>query len=114
MVEWLQLRDRLATVVVQDGSARRLSKARTTVSFAPWGAAPEVTLLLDRRPAEVTATGSAEVQIELGARAAERFARGELVLATALLEGEARATGPIRRYLAVDPVLRNLLREAAA
>ena len=89
----------------------RLSIAGTSVSFHVSDEHTEsVTLLLDRMP-PVIADGSepAEVTIELNADQAERFSRGSVSLPPLLLADQATYSGPVRKYLMVDAVLRALL-----
>lgn len=45
---------------------------------------------------------------------AEAFASGSLRLAVALVAGAADCSGPVRQYLAIDPVLRSILAAHAA
>jgi hypothetical protein len=89
----------------------RLAAAGTSVSFRI-DEAPEhsVTILLDRSP-PVLADGQEPAEITLGLTAAQavRLARGVLLLPNALLAGEVAYSGPARKYLTVDPVLRSLL-----
>lgn len=99
--------------VLASGDARliRLSAAETSVSFQTIDDPDaSVTILLDRHP-PVLADGHepAEITIELTAAQATRLARGALLLPNALIAGDVRYTGPVRKYLAVDPVLRSLL-----
>ena len=68
------------------------------------------TLLLDRDPPELSDDGHAEITLELDSEQLEAFARGRLVVANCLMLGTAGYEGPIRKYLAVDPILRHLLR----
>ncbi len=69
-----------------------------------------VTVLLDRTPPTVVrGIEPAEIAIELSLDAAVRFARGQLSLPTELMSGRIAYRGPVRKYLAVDPVLRSLL-----
>src|SRR4051812_12898342 len=110
---WRQFDERLRDLLAEDSArVHRLAKAGTSGSFSCNGDA--VTLLLDRHPPAVAGRADARVRVSLSPAAADRFTRGDLVLSTALLEGEAQATGPVRRYLAVDPVLRGLLRRRPA
>jgi hypothetical protein len=90
---------------------RRLGSAGTSVAFQLTGAQRgSVTVLLDRHPPCVTdGSEPAEILIELTTDQAEAFARGSLLLPTAILEGEIRFRGPVRKYLAVDPIIRALL-----
>jgi hypothetical protein len=87
----------------------RLGGAGTSVTFHVAGG-ESVTLLLDRRPPVVAPAGEpAESTVHLDAEQARQFARGELVLPNCLLSGTVDARGPIRKYLALDPVMRALL-----
>jgi hypothetical protein len=99
--------------VLASGDARlvRLSAAETSVSFRTRNAPDaSVTILLDRHPPVLTdGDEPAEITIELTAAQARRLARGALLLPNALIGGEVAYTGPVRKYLAVDPVLRSLL-----
>ena len=89
----------------------RLSGADTSVTFLNVDdVSSSVTVLLDRRP-PVVASGEepAEITIELTAEQAAAFARGAFSLPNALVTGVTNHRGPVRKYLAVDPVLRGLL-----
>lgn len=104
--------------VAGDGAAQlRVSRAGTTARFlVEDDGAESVTLLLDRRP-PATCHGpgvDAEITVRLSGEQAGAMARGELVLATAILTGDVRVSGPVRKYLAVEPILRASLRAAAA
>lgn len=91
-------------------SVQRMGEAGTSVTFVVADhPEPPVTLLLDRVPPQVSDQSDAEITIELDLEDAGRFLAGTLVLSNALIEGRARARGPIRKYLAVDPILRGLL-----
>jgi hypothetical protein len=106
------LRTRLARALATgDARLNRLGTADTSVSFQNLDA-PEasVTLLLDRQPPDLAgAEEPAEITIALTSQQAARLARGTLSLPSALLGGEIPYRGPVRKYLAVDPVLRGLL-----
>jgi hypothetical protein len=94
-----------------DPRLSRLGAAGTSVTFHNLDA-PEasVTILLDRQPPDVTGEEEpAEITIDLTADQSARFARGAFSLPSALLSGDAYYRGPVRKYLAVDPVLRSLL-----
>ncbi len=98
--------------MLQGGSqVERLGSAGTSVTFLVADAPKRsVTLLLDRSPPEVTDGGSpAEITIELDKKQAEGFARGELALPTRIASGEIPYTGPVRKYLSLDPIVRSLL-----
>jgi hypothetical protein len=89
----------------------RLAAAETSVTFLNRGAPEEsVTVLLDRQPPIVAGPDEpAEITIELSSDQAARFARGALSLPNVLMSGNTAHHGPVRKYLAVDPVLRGLL-----
>jgi ABC-type transporter Mla maintaining outer membrane lipid asymmetry ATPase subunit MlaF len=92
----------------------RLAHAATSVTFRIAGA-PErsFTLLLDRRPCAVIDAEPAEIEIELAPDQAERAAVGGLSLTSAVISGLVRYSGPVRRYLEVEPILRSVLAEQA-
>jgi hypothetical protein len=113
----LSLRARLERVVATgDPRLDRLAAAGTSVTFRiPEAPARSVTLLLDRRPPVVMgADEPAEITLELTREQAYRFERGRFALPPAALTGATPYSGPIRKYLAVDPVLRGLLAELEA
>lgn len=107
-----ELRACLERVLSGSGRAiHRLASAGTSVTFRIAGA-ESVTIFLDRRPVAVAeGTEPAEIVIELTPEQADQFVRGALSLPTAILEGEIRCRGPVRKYLAVDPIIRALLSE---
>jgi hypothetical protein len=111
------LRERLGEVFAGgDPRLRRLSAAGTSVNFqiadAPQSS---VTVLLDRQPPSLAGGDEpAEITIELTARQGVLFASGLLPVPSALLGGELPYRGPVRKYLAVHPVLRGLLAEVDA
>ena len=90
-------------------SVDRLVYAQTSVTFELEGE-PDVTLLLDRSPVEL-ATGDVrgEVVVSLDRTQAAAFGRGQLPMTEAIVTGRVAASGPVRRYLEVDPILRSLL-----
>ena len=106
------LRARLERALASgDTRLSRLGAAETSVTFRNLDD-PEasVTVLLDRQPPLVAGPDEpAEITIELTAAQAARFARGAFSLPNALVTGQAGHRGPVRKYLAVDPVLRGLL-----
>lgn len=106
-----RLRARLEEVLrLEDPAVLRLGSAGTSIAFVVTDGEPErVTLLLDREPPEISDVESAEITVEMTARRAREFSTGRLVLSTCLIAGEAQYTGPARKYLAVDPILRGLL-----
>jgi phospholipid/cholesterol/gamma-HCH transport system ATP-binding protein len=105
---------REALVAVLDSglhSVDRLIHADTSVKFRLGDAGQsDLTLLLDRYPVEV-ADGSepAEVEITLDKDQTERFVRGRLPLTAAIVTGKVETSGPVRKYLEVDPIIRALL-----
>ncbi|WP_354698937.1 ABC transporter ATP-binding protein [Paraconexibacter sp. AEG42_29] len=103
------LRSALESVLSQRLRAvRRLRHAMTSVCFVTPTEA--VTVLLDRSPPVVAADDEpAEVEIELTAAQAQAFAAGALPLTAAIVGGQVRHRGPVRKYLEVDPILRALL-----
>lgn len=113
--EYADFRERLAQLLEHDELLkRRLPKAHTTVTFLVTDAQEEsFELLLDRRPPEVgDATNDAEATVRLSHDQLIRFAAGRFLIANALLDGELTWSGPIRKYLAVDAILRGGLRRA--
>jgi phospholipid/cholesterol/gamma-HCH transport system ATP-binding protein len=89
---------------------RRLSYARTSVSFRVTGATSPSTLLLDRRPPELGGPGEpAEIEIELTPEQALNLADGRLPMPAAILRGTVRYRGPVRKYLEIDPMVQWLL-----
>jgi phospholipid/cholesterol/gamma-HCH transport system ATP-binding protein len=91
----------------------RLRYARTTVRFSVRGGQDAVTLLLDRDPPALAGDSApAEVTIELEPELVDPFLVGRLSLHRALLSGGARASGPVSRYLEIDPMLRRRLAHA--
>ena len=93
-------------------AVHRLGSAATSVTFHIEGHG-RVTLLLDRRPPMLTDDEPGEITIELDVDQARRFSAGELVLSNHLLQGTVIAWGPVRKYLAVDPIVRALLTRSA-
>lgn len=92
----------------RDRRVGRLRHALTSVCFAT--EAEAVTVLLDRSPPVVAAGEEpAEITINLSAEQAARFVAGALPLPAAVITGAVTHTGPIRRYLEVDPILQTLL-----
>ena len=89
--------------------AERLGYAGTSVALRVAGDGHAVTLVLDGAPCSVVDDRRAEVEIELRPGAAASFLRGALPMAAAVISGDATATGPVRSYLQVDPILRGLL-----
>ena len=112
----MPLREALERALALGGRpVQRLGSAGTSVNFVVASGDSAVTLLLDRRPPEVTDGGQpAEVTIELTSEQALEFAAGNLMLPNKILAGEVAYRGPVRKYLTFDPVLRALLARANA
>lgn len=92
----------------------RLGDAETSVTFSVSGSGePLATLLLDRHDPRLDfGHRASEILIEMDADMAAAYVRGELVLAISLLRGQARARGPVRKYLAIEPIIRRRLGRA--
>jgi len=90
---------------------QRLGTAGTSVTFEIADAPKaSVTLLLDRQPPAVADGKSpAEITIEMDSELAASFAKGELSLPSLILSGDVSYSGPVRKYLSFDPILRSLL-----
>jgi hypothetical protein len=111
------LTDRLKRVLASgDPRLERLSSAGTSVSFQITGAPhASVTMLLDRRPpALARGHEPAEITLELTREQEAALARGRLSAPTALLGGKIPYRGPVRKYLAIHPVLSGLLADLDA
>jgi phospholipid/cholesterol/gamma-HCH transport system ATP-binding protein len=109
------LREALAAALEGDELlVSRLARARVSVRFTVGEGGDGLTLLLDRFPPVVLASGEpAEVEVSLAVEQAWLMAQGRLPLPAALVGGAVQAHGPVRRYLEVDPILRRLLVDAA-
>ena len=111
-VQAVGLRESLEQALSLGGDqVRRLGSAGTSVTFDV-ADMPDasVTVLLDRQPPEVAnGVEPAEITIEMSAELATSFARGELALPTRIQSGEVPYSGPVRKYLSLDPILRSLL-----
>ena len=106
------LRAALTGVFAEDAAeVARLAYAGTRVALRVGGEDRTVVMLLDRVPCEVVFDAPADVELVLTPADARRFMSGELPMTAAVLSGSVRATGPVRRYLEVDPILRHLLRQ---
>jgi phospholipid/cholesterol/gamma-HCH transport system ATP-binding protein len=107
----MSVRGALEDVFAADGAAlRRLSYADTSVQFVELDDDCATTLLLDRRPpALLDEPEPAEVTIELTRDQALQFAHGVLPMPAAVIRGEVSYSGPVRRYLEVDVILREML-----
>ncbi len=115
-----ELRDALSEVVATDRAAiGRLRYARTSVRFSVLcerSGTAGVLLRLDRERPEVAAAGSdgpAEIQIGLTPEQARHFVAGGLHLPTALERDAVQTSGPLRKYLEIDPILRGALADRA-
>ena len=94
--------------------AERLAFADTTICLTA-GDGSAVTMLLSPECVEVLLGDTpAEIRAELSSESLARFADGELLLPLALAAGEGRHHGPVRRLLAVSPILRTLVAAGAA
>jgi phospholipid/cholesterol/gamma-HCH transport system ATP-binding protein len=91
--------------------SRRLALADTTVEVI-LADEPDlsVTLLLDRTPIEVRRGGGddAEVTLQIASFDLAHLVSGEFKLAMAIARGRVRASGPVRKFLSVVPILRSL------
>lgn len=110
------LSQRLQQALAGDEHARgRLSSANTSVTiYSADRPGAGVTLLLDRRPPVVVGEDEpAEIVIELTGEQIDQFAAGELVVASAIMSGSVAYRGPVRKFMAVAPILRGLLSSPA-
>jgi phospholipid/cholesterol/gamma-HCH transport system ATP-binding protein len=92
--------------------SRRLSLADTTVELV-LADEPDlaVTLLLDRMPVEVVqGGGQAEVRLDIASFDLSQLWTHEFQLPMAVARGRVRATGPVRKFLRVVPILREIAR----
>lgn len=89
--------------------AERLIRAGTTV-HVHLGEDAGVTLRLDRMPIEVVAeiSGRAEVEVWCSPAGWAEYMRGTRRLAMAIMHQEAEFSGPVRKFLAITPILRSL------
>jgi phospholipid/cholesterol/gamma-HCH transport system ATP-binding protein len=104
-----RLHDALTQALSRPSRARaRLGAAGTSIAFTADD--ERCTLLLDRDPpAVVQGLEPTEIEITLPGETGRAFADGRLPMTGALARGAATARGPVRRYLAVDAILRALL-----
>ena len=109
------LRDRLVQALAgAPDRVVRLSHADTTVRFALDDSDRGTTLLLDRDPPVIAEDDApAEVEIVLSAEQMRAFAAGSLPMPAQLVSGTIHTSGPVRRYLEADPILRSLLERHA-
>lgn len=103
-----------AVLASGDPGVSRLHYAKTSVAIRVTGEEAATTLLLDRTPCEAVPDEPAEVTIELRPELARRFIKGRLEMPAAIIAGEVAYSGPVRKYLEVDPVLRGALARPAA
>lgn len=92
------------------GPVARLRRADTSVAFH-LGGSETITCLLDRSPIEVHTNAPAEIDIEIPLHLIGAFVQGRLPMTAMVIEEAVRTRGPVRRYLRIDPILRNLLLE---
>ena len=106
--------DRFCTVIEEASHdevlSERLALAKTTVRITlvdEDGLA--ATLLLDRTPIEVAEGNTpGEVEIAISSADLERVFSRDFHLAMAIARGRVRATGPVRQFLRVIPIICNL------
>ncbi len=89
----------------------RLSRADTTV-HVHLGDGVGVTLRLDRTPveAEIGIVGTAEVELHCSPAQLDAHMAGERTLGLVIMGGEVTYAGPVRKFLAISPILRGLSR----
>jgi phospholipid/cholesterol/gamma-HCH transport system ATP-binding protein len=92
----------------------RLAYAEVAVALRITGDDATNVMLLNARPVKVEVNAPADVELRLDAELALRFLAGGLPMTDAVISGAVHTRGPVRRYLEVDPILRSLLRRAAA
>lgn len=111
------LRDALAACDELRGA--RIARARTSVHVRivdpVTGESDGPVVVCDRPRPSVSLDGHpAECAVYLTPEQARSYCAGELQLATALVAGEVRATGPARKFLVVEPIVRALIAERPA
>jgi phospholipid/cholesterol/gamma-HCH transport system ATP-binding protein len=89
--------------------ATRLAYAGTRVGLRIAGEEQTIVMLLDREPCEVALDEPVDVELVLTPALARQFLAGNLSMTCAVVNGSVAATGAVRRYLEVDPILRRLL-----
>jgi phospholipid/cholesterol/gamma-HCH transport system ATP-binding protein len=106
------VREALELALTDDGpEVARLSYAHTSVRFLISDTRESTTLHADRHPPEISQGDEpGEITIELSEAQATAFARGALPIPTAVVDGSVVGRGPIQKYLAIDPIVRLLLR----
>ncbi|MDX8153726.1 ATP-binding cassette domain-containing protein [Patulibacter brassicae] len=109
-----RLRAALADAVSERSpTVERLAHARTSVAFRVAGAPDAVTLDLGRDPVLVEDGDHAEIVLDLRPQDALAFTDGALALAGSIITGDVGHRGPVREYMEVDPILRELLRRGS-
>jgi phospholipid/cholesterol/gamma-HCH transport system ATP-binding protein len=100
----------MAAAAKNEHTAHRLSMAGTSVRIELTDdPSLAVTLLLDRSKVEVlSGSHPAEVELAMSSIDLEKLAAGELSLAMGIGRGQVRATGPVRKFLRVEPIVRQL------
>jgi phospholipid/cholesterol/gamma-HCH transport system ATP-binding protein len=106
-----ELESALAGALATDHLAvGRLRYAHTTVELAVIGGGRPVVLQLDRDPPCVApCSDRAEIRVEFTPEQALLFIGGRLRLGSVLQAGRLRFSGPLRKFLEVEPILRALL-----
>jgi len=109
-----RLADVVGTALREDSGLRtRLSYAQTSVGFRLTDEARTVALLLDRAEPAVRFDEPTEVTVELDGAMGAAFASGRMGISAAIVSGDVSVSGPVRKYLEVDPILKRLLALAA-
>lgn len=100
-------------IVARPELAARMRAAGTTVCLRPRAGGSGVTLLLDRDPPQARPVAEpAETLIELDREDFAAVIAGDALLPVVLASREARCEGPVRRFLAITPVMHRLWRVA--
>jgi len=109
------LPEAMAAALDQDRDCiRRLRYANTIVRLGVDDTDEHITLLLDRDPAAISYDHDVpEIEIAFTAEQAALYAQGRLHLPSTLERGALRASGPLRKYLEVEPIIRSVLAELA-
>ncbi|WP_372788100.1 hypothetical protein [Paraconexibacter sp.] len=95
--------------------AARLCRADSTVHIHV-GDGCGVTLRLDRMPPEAEAgiVGSAEIEIDCTPAQLDAHVAGERTLGQEIMDRQVTYVGPVRKFLAISPILRGLSRGEGA
>ena len=106
------LREALAACDELHGA--RIARARTSIEIRvvdpATGESAGPVLVCDRPgPSASMDAGPAETTVYLSPEQVRRYCAGDLQLSTALVSGEVRATGPARKFLVVEPIVRSLM-----